>query len=148
MTAKRRHRGTKYFTVAEANATLPLVRAIVRDISGLARDLEERRERLSRVHQPERGGLADAYHEEVQQVQAEFERDHERMRHYVRELSDLGVLLKDALTGLVDFPCRMNNREVFLCWRQGEPSVSHWHELDAGFMGRQKLMVDTAHHGG
>jgi hypothetical protein len=144
MTARKRIRGKKYFTVAEANAALPLVRAIVRDITALARDLKDRQERLARVQVPERGSLGDVYREELQQVQADFEREQERMQEYVQELTGLGVELKDFVTGLVDFPCWMDNREVYLCWRQGEPEVAHWHELDAGFMGRQKLLADAA----
>ena len=144
MTAKRRSQGKKYFTVAEANAALPLVRAIVRDITALARDLQEREERLTRVRLPERGSMGDAYREELQQVQAELQRDQERMQEYVRELRSLGVELKDFLTGLVDFPCWMDNREVYLCWRLGEPEVGYWHELEAGFLGRQKLLAKAS----
>ena len=55
--------------------------------------------------------------------------------------SKLDVELKDYFTGLIDFPCWMDDREVYLCWRLGEPEVAHWHELDAGFAGRQKLAI-------
>jgi hypothetical protein len=136
--------GKKYFSAAEANATLPLVRAIVRDITDLARDLRDRHERLARVRAKEQhGALGDAYQEEIQQVQADFERDEERMHEYERELRDLGVELKDPYTGLVDFPCWMNGHEVYLCWRAGEPEIAFWHEVDAGFAGRQKILADT-----
>jgi hypothetical protein len=132
----------KYFTPAEANAALPLVRAIVRDIAELAGSLVERQERLARLRPSGRITLGDAYQEEVQQMQAELERDLERMREFEDELRKLGVELKDHRTGLIDFPCRMNDREVYLCWRLGEPAVEHWHELEAGFTGRQKLKVN------
>src|SRR5262249_46388950 len=147
-TSNKRVRGKKYFTVGEANATLPLVRAIVKDVTELARDLRERHERLSRVRPPERGMIGDAYQEELQLVQAELERDQERMQEYEQELKNLGVELKDYYTGLIDFPCWMDNREVYLCWRLGEAEVAHWHEVDAGFAGRQKLMADAAKGGG
>ena len=68
------------------------------------------------------------------------------MHEYERELQQLGVELKDYFTGLIDFPCWMNGHEVYLCWRLGEPEVGHWHELDAGFAGRQKLMADAGTH--
>ena len=140
MAAKKRVRGKKkYFTVAEANAALPLVRAIVSDITKLAEELRDRHERLSRVVPPERKMIGEAYREELEQVRADFERDQERMQEYVQELHKLGVELKDYFTGLVDFRCRMEDREVYLCWRLGEPEVAHWHELDAGFAGRKKL---------
>jgi hypothetical protein len=144
MAASKPATSKRYFTAAEANATLPLVRAIVRDITALARDLRDRHERLARVRGKEQPGhLGDAYQEEVQQVQAEFDRDQERMQEYEQELRDLGVELKDPFTGLVDFPCWMNGHEVYLCWRAGEPDVGYWHEVDAGFAGRQKLLADT-----
>ena len=50
-----------------------------------------------------------------------------------------GVELKDYFAGLVDFPSRREGRVVYLCWRFGEPAVAYWHELEAGFAGRQKL---------
>ncbi len=143
MAVKKPVQGKKYFTVTEANAALPLVGVIVRDITELARDLRERHERLARVRPSERGTLGDAHREEVQLVQAEFERDQERMQEFEQELKNLGVELKDYYTGLIDFPCWMNNHEIYLCWRLGEPDVAHWHEIEAGFAGRQKLLVDA-----
>jgi len=133
----------KYFTRAEANASLPLVRAIVRDITELARDLQERQERLARISRAgERGALGQAYQEETHQVEGDIERDQERMHEFEQELKKLGVELKDYFTGLVDFPCWMNEHEVYLCWRLGEPEIGYWHEIDAGFAGRQKLRAD------
>jgi hypothetical protein len=131
----------KSFTPDQANAALPLVKVIVQDISNLARNLRDRQERLARLDAGKRGGIADAYREELQQVQSEMERDDERMREYLRELADLGVELKDPFSGLIDFPGRVNGRDVYLCWRLGEPEVAHWHDLDAGFAGRQKLKL-------
>jgi hypothetical protein len=96
------------------------------------------------VQPPGRSSPGDAYGEELQQIRAQVERDQERMREYEGELKSLGVELKDYYTGLIDFPCRMDGREVYLCWRLGEAEVAHWHEIDAGFAGRQKLMHDTA----
>jgi hypothetical protein len=144
MTVKKRARAKKYFTPAQANASLPLIRAIVRDVTQLAHDLRDRQERLARVQTPANMTMGDAYREELQEVQTELERGQERMRELVGELNDLGVELKDYDTGLVDFPCKMDNREVYLCWRLGEPEVAHWHELEAGFTGRQKLLADVA----
>jgi hypothetical protein len=50
-----------------------------------------------------------------------------------------GAQLKDLRTGLVDFLSRRQGREVFLCWRYGEPEVRYWHDLEAGFAGRQLI---------
>jgi hypothetical protein len=143
MANSKRKVGKKYYTVAEANTALPLVRVIVRDIAALANELRERHERLNRMRPRERGGRSEAHQEELVQVEADFERGQERMQEYERELKQLGIELKDYFTGLIDFPCWMNGHEVYLCWRLGEPEVAHWHEIDAGFAGRQKLMVDA-----
>jgi hypothetical protein len=144
MAVKKPARAKKSFTVAEANATLPLVRAIVRDIMDLAHNLRERQDRLARARPTERTVILEAHAEELRQAQAEFERDQDRLAEYARELKNLGVELKDYFTGLVDFPSRLDGREVYLCWRFGEDKIAHWHELDAGFAGRQKLRQGAA----
>lgn len=131
--------GKRFFTVDEANNALPLVRAIVQDITRLASDLRERRERLARLKPGDRLRLSDAHDEELRQVQAELERGQEKMEEYVHELAQLGVELKEYFIGLIDFPSVMNGRPIYLCWRLGEEEVAHWHELDAGFAGRQKI---------
>jgi len=133
----------QYFTPDSANATLPLVRVIVRDVTELAKELRERHECLSRVLTGKRSGLSEAHEEEMLQAQREVERGQDRMRDYERELKQLGIELKDYFTGLIDFPCRMDGREVYLCWRLGEPEVAFWHELDAGVGGRQKLLAHS-----
>lgn len=139
MVANKPVSGKKYYTAAEANATLPLVKVIVRDIAELARDLHERQERLARVEAGEGTRRSQAYQEEVDHIKAEIERGHERMHEFAAELAKLGIEMKDPFAGLVDFPCWTGNREVYLCWRLDEAEVAHWHELDAGFAGRQKL---------
>ena len=125
---------------AQANATLPLLRAILRDVTELALDLHDRRERLQRVA-PHGKSVSQAAREELDQQVVEFERDRDRLNELFEEVHELGVELKDPFTGLVDFRCLMYGREVYLCWRLDEPDVAHWHELEAGFAGRQKLMA-------
>jgi hypothetical protein len=132
------------FSLAEANATLPYVSAIVRDITQLAHDLRDRHERLVRLRAG-RAGLGAAHREEVDQAEAELERGQERMRGYESELRQLGVELKDYFMGLIDFPSQMDGRPVYLCWRLGEPEVAHWHDLEAGFAGRQRILADAPH---
>jgi hypothetical protein len=139
MAATRPTPGKRTFTVTEANATLPYVRAVVRDIAELAHELRDRHERLARLPPGERGSPSEAHREELLQAEAEIERGQERLQEFERELRQIGVELKDYFTGLVDFPSLHNGRLVYLCWRLGEPEVAHWHELDAGFAGRQRL---------
>lgn len=128
----------RLFTVEEANAMLPLVRAIAADIAALSESLLERRERLQQMLADRPALRRDPYSEELLQVQREMEADAERLQEFVQELRDLGVEAKGP-QGLVDFPSLMEGRVVYLCWKLGESEVSHWHELHAGFAGRQSL---------
>jgi len=128
----------KVFTVAEANATLPLLRAILRDVTALAHDLRDRQRRLERLQNA--GALDRAHEEEIQGILAEFERGQEKMAEYEKELRGLNVELKDYFSGLIDFPSLRDGRIVYLCWKLGESEVAHWHELWAAFSGRQPLI--------
>jgi hypothetical protein len=126
----------KLFTVDDANRTLPLVSRIVHDIvTQYARWQERVREYeilkvTERVDSPEPRALA--LEQEIHALAMEIDR-------YIRELEELGVEFKGPEMGLVDFPGMLAGRRVYLCWRLGEPSVQHWHELDTGFAGRQPL---------
>jgi hypothetical protein len=144
MAAAKRANKRKYFTPAQANAMLPLLRSILRDVTELAQELSDRHDRLQRLHGSQESGLGAAHREEVEEMEAEFERGRQRMEDHLRELESLGIELKDPFTGLIDFRCMMDGREVYLCWRLDEPEVAHWHELDAGVAGRQKLMEKAA----
>lgn len=134
-------RRKKYYTVAEANATLPLLRRIVQDITELAQVLRDRHDRLVRLQGDAKHSLGDSYNEELERIQEAFERDRAQMCEFEQELLDLGIELKDYYIGLVDFPSQLEGREVYLCWRLGEPEVAYWHELDTGFAGRQRLLT-------
>jgi hypothetical protein len=128
----------KYFTVEEANRALPLVRMILGDIVRQSRVVEDLQQRLSIVARERRRPSHDLYTEELAQSQAELEAEDAKLRSYIDELKRLGVEFKGP-DGLCDFYSIMDGREVFLCWRLGEPEVSYWHDLDAGFVGRQPL---------
>jgi len=137
--ARRATEGKRTFTIREANATLPLVRAIVADLVGLARDVTDRRQRLLAISTSDRRRIADPYQEELVQAEEELEKDARRVLEYVAELRQLGVETKSVTEGLVDFPAVLDGRRVYLCWKLGEPEIGFWHELDAGFRGRQPL---------
>jgi hypothetical protein len=138
---------SKLFTIEQANATLPLVRAITTDLATLARDVMERRHRLALLTAGRDLKPGDPYADELAQTEADLEKDVVRLNEYLRELQELGVEPKGALEGLVDFPSQMDGRIVFLCWKLGEPEVAHWHELDAGFAGRQSLLAGVSGYG-
>ncbi|MEX0818258.1 MAG: DUF2203 domain-containing protein [Pirellulaceae bacterium] len=134
---------TKIFTVEQANARLPLVRAIVKDLMQLATELSERRDRLSQLARNRTGGSTDVYRAEVEHVEQQLEKDSERIADYLSELLELGVEPKSALAGLVDFPAVIDGKLAYLCWKYGEPELLYWHDLEAGFAGRQSLTADS-----
>jgi hypothetical protein len=124
------------FSVDHANRMLPLVRRIVEDI---VRDYARWRERVdafelavARTSRGETNPEAAKLESDAQALAAEIER-------YLAELGELGVEFKAFDVGLVDFPGERDGRPIYLCWRLGEPEVEYWHELDAGFAGRQPL---------
>jgi hypothetical protein len=128
----------KFFTVEEANNTLPLVRAIVTDIVRQTRGVQDLRARLSAIRRDPRRPAADVYSEELAHSEAELAAEESSLAELIDELGRLGIELKGP-DGLCDFPSLRDGRVVYLCWRLGEPEVMHWHELDAGFGGRQPL---------
>ncbi len=126
----------KIFSLDEANRTLPLVSKIVADLVEDHRRWEDkvREFELATVgSSPERpDAIAELLQIEAQRLARDIE-------GYIAELNDLGVICKGMDTGLVDFRGKIDDRDVFYCWKLGEPSVQYWHEIDAGFVGRQKL---------
>jgi hypothetical protein len=129
----------KYFTVEEANRTLPLVRVIVSDILRQYESVLQLKERLSSVVSDRKRPSADPYSEELAQSKAELEAEEQKLHAFIDELNELGVEFKGGPDGLCDFLTVVDGREVYLCWRLGEAEVLHWHELNAGFAGRKPL---------
>jgi hypothetical protein len=132
----------KFFTVAEANRTLPLVRRIVADV--VAEHPRWRRlmadyEVAALSARPDAGESATQL-----RLRAEIDVVARRIDGYVRELRSVGCRLKSYENGTVDFHARHHDRVVLLCWRLGEEAVAHWHELDVGFGGRQVITAEFA----
>lgn len=130
----------RYFTVRDANATLPYVRRVVEDIVGEYerwRDCIFRYEVLAASATSEEGES-----DEQVALREEVDRIAQRINSYIEELSEVGCIFKGFDGGLVDFYSRLNDRDIFLCWKLGEPEIGHWHEVDAGFAGRQPLVPE------
>ena len=134
----RPSRPKRRFTVAQANSTLPLVKRIVRDIVSAHADVLRCQTELERL-----GGKA-------QQIKARDAKAHQdaqdrlaagvvHLEDLVDELTEVGCELKDYRAGLIDFTGRHQGRDVCLCWKLGEERIGYWHELDAGFAGRQPI---------
>jgi hypothetical protein len=125
------------FTVEQANRTLPLVSRIVRDIVTL---YPRWRERVAALEVMAADARADRLDPRMQELEREAQDLAAQIEGCIRELEALGIEYKLPLdAGLVDFPGEIGGRRVYLCWRLGEEAVEHWHELDAGYAGRQPL---------
>lgn len=118
----------KYFTPLEANNTLPLVKQIVRDILDKGFEIKTIADSLN--------GKTDG-NEEIQNLIYQIQ-------SFIAELKDIGCYYKDwnFSVGLVDFPSIIDDREVFLCWRSDEPSITFYHGIDEGYTGRKKIPED------
>ncbi len=130
-----------YFTVAQANKTLPLVKRIVADILEdyrVWRDLMRQFELLSADATGETGES-----EEQITLRAQVDDAAQRINSYMDELAQIGCVFKGFEQGLVDFHSKRDDRDVLLCWKHGEPAVEHWHELEGGFDGRQPVESES-----
>jgi hypothetical protein len=115
----------KYFSPAEANKTLPLVKKIVKDILDYSFELKTIADSV--------GGEIDN-NREAQNLIAEI-------RGFMKELEEIGCFYKDwnFSVGLVDFPAIIDNEEVYLCWKSDEDKISHYHGINEGFRGRKLI---------
>lgn len=128
----------RHFTVDEANALIPMLvpilgelRELYQRMSQVALEVHDFETRASQNGHGERTNVFSPGHD-LRQIHADLEQR-------VLYLRALGCQLKDIEHGVLDFPSRMFGRDVYLCWRLGEDRVGHWHDIDAGFAGRQPL---------
>ena len=122
----------RLFTVEEANALIPTLNEILEEVA-LHRDaLRERAphmEPILRSTGTNGGGKAGS----------EYGVAAYRLYLAIERIRELGVVPKDLDTGLLDFPHEREGRVVFLCWHPPEERIEYWHEIEAGYAGRQPL---------
>lgn len=127
----------RIFTLDEAERTLPLLRRILTD---LRQEYETWREALSAYEILAGGSRADTGETgELLEAREAVSHAAARINAFLSELESIGCLFKGFEAGLVDFYALREDRLVFLCWRLGEDHITHWHEVDAGFAGRQPI---------
>ena len=122
----------RYFGVEEVNRLVPLLTQLFERVRPWAAKAQKLASELEPLQAQ---GIRDAHTERVRE---EYEALLVQIRAELLQLQEMGIEVK-AADGLVDFRALLGGRTVYLCWRFGEPSVSHWHELDAGFAGRQPI---------
>ncbi len=128
------------YTVEEANATLPQVRRLVERIVELFQQLPELQEQ-ARVadYKTSRAGAgpeAELAYETARRAMHDAELE---VAESALRLERLGVSLKDAQTGLIDFYSYRDGELIELCWKLGEDAVENWHRIGEGFAGRRRL---------
>ena len=130
----------KTFTLDEAQSLLPVLESLLkRAIEGKrgAEEIESSLSELARRIYVSGGMKVDVA--AVAKERADMEAHLERVRESLAEIDSIGVQVKDMEAGLLDFPCRLVDQVVLLCWRMGETAIEHWHTVEAGFQGRQPL---------
>ncbi len=122
----------KIFTVAEANALLPRIRVIMEGLLTLRAEAMALRPDVWPVLEKSVGNGGSRKAGELIEIFRHFEQ-------FLKELQSFDCELKGLEQGLVDFPAVIQGRPVYLCWQYNEPEILYWHDLDAGFAGRQPL---------
>jgi hypothetical protein len=130
----------KTFTIDEAQALLPVLESLLKraiESKRAARDVEAKLSELGRRIYLSGGMRIDVA--EAGRQRAEMDAHLQRVKESIAEIDSIGVQVKDADAGLLDFPCRLEDKVVLLCWRMGETTIEHWHTIEDGFKGRQPV---------
>jgi len=130
----------KTFTLDEAQSLLPVLESLLkraRDGKEAAEQMENVLSDLGRRIFLSGGMKVDIT--KVAQQRAELEGHMQRVRESIAEIDSIGVQVKDLEAGLLDFPFRLDDQVVLLCWRSGETAIEHWHTLESGFQGRKPV---------
>jgi hypothetical protein len=122
----------RLFTVEEANALLPVLKDLLEDVARYHDALREKAEHMEPIL---RSALANG----GGRAGSEYGVEAYNLYLAVERIRELGVILKDLDEGLLDFPHEREGRVVFLCWHPPEERVAFWHEIEAGYAGRQPL---------
>jgi len=130
----------KTFTLDEAQPLLPVLESLLNRAIESKRAAEEVETQLSELSRRIylSGGM-QVNLPAVARQRAEMESQMERVRESIAEIDAIGVQVKDLETGLLDFPFRLDEDIVLLCWRLGETAIEHWHTVESGFQGRQPV---------
>lgn len=129
----------KYFTLKEANALLPSIRADLEALQRIKRALEHK---LLTLQKLKAQGFEHSGHSERDpyfELESQIEFLQLEARMHISSIHRKGAELKDIDIGLVDFPAFVDGREVLLCWRLGEEKIGFYHGREEGFMGRKPI---------
>jgi hypothetical protein len=138
----------RIFTLDEAQMLLPILESLLRQaIHGkkLVEDVDnELQETAHRVFL-NGGMMLNVVH--LARRKAEREKAIRRIKDALAEIDATGVQVKDLDIGLLDFPCKVEGETLLLCWKLGEPTISHWHGTNEGFTSRKPIDERIANAG-
>ena len=130
----------RYFTLSEARAALPLVGRSMREAIHSKTRHSEAENSLN--HLTQRILMSGGIQVDTAQAEAwknQYDSSAAALKSALERIEEMGVLVKDLDTGLVDFPTLFEDREVYLCWRVDESDIAHWHGVEEGFAGRKAI---------
>lgn len=130
-------RPIRYFSLEEANRTLVQVAPLLARLKDLYASAIPLKERLNALWQRLEAG--DRVLDEIAARQHDLDAQARDVTELLRRLEEIGCLVRDAQTGLVDFPAQAGRTEFYLCWHLGEDAVHYWHGSQEGFTGRKPL---------
>jgi len=122
----------KYYTPKEANAALATVRPMLAEMMKIGENIRDRQPELWEMVQKSAGNGGDP---KLSKLLIEFD----RLDLLLHQIQDMGIEVKDLTIGLIDFVALYAGREVYLCWKYGEGTIQFWHEIEAGYSGRQLI---------
>jgi hypothetical protein len=128
----------RHFTLDEANTLLPRLSDLLLQMqeSKAKHDLLEEKVAEYAFRMTGNGHLIE---KELNETRQELVQAAGELKVLIERAQEMGCEVKDIDQGLVDFRASRDGREVYLCWKLGEPAIGWWHELDAGFAGRRPL---------
>jgi hypothetical protein len=137
----------KRFTLEEAQNLLPRVESLVRQAMALKSEYDEAERAIQSFSQRVMllGGISVNL-EHAAEVRNRRDSAARQLRGAIEQVQDLGCVVKDLDTGLVDFPTLFRGVEVFLCWKVGERAIEFWHGVEEGFRGRKAIDRDFLEH--
>jgi hypothetical protein len=122
----------RIFTLSEAEALLPALRSLLGEINQSWHQVRDLNPEVQKARDAAAfDGFTKAGVAYIESVS--------HLMFLIHQVKDMGVLLKDADKGLCDFPYKRRGRVVYLCWQLGEQRIEYWHDIEAGFAGREPL---------
>ena len=133
----------KRFSLAEAQALIPMLDRLLREAIALKADYEEAERQVQSFseHVMMMGGVA-VDRARVLELRKRREAQAAALRRSIEQILESGCQIKDLDIGLIDFPTLFRGDEVYLCWKLGESAIEFWHGLDEGFRGRKEIDQD------